>query len=74
MTKKSQNLCLISDTRELLTADSSNLPTDNMTVKLCEFENICQLALLIPIPDEEKKLKAFTKPFEAPQRNVKIKI
>ena len=39
-----------------LTADSSNLPTDNMTVKLCEFENICQLALLIPIPDEEKKL------------------
>ena len=61
MTKKSQNLCLISDTRDVvlclaLTADSSNLSTDNMTVKLCEFENICQLALLIPIPDEEKKL------------------
>ena len=32
------------------------------------------LTLPVPIPDEEKKLKAFIKPFEAPQRSVKIKI
>ena len=47
--------------------------------------NSC-LALHVPIPDEEKQiklnfyfhffvaLKAFIKPFEAPQKSVKIKI
>ena len=34
--------------------------------------NIWRLTLSLPIPDEERK--AFIKPFEAPQRSVKIKI
>ena len=32
------------------------------------------LTLPVPIPDEEKKFKAFIKPFQAPQKKVKIKI
>ena len=32
------------------------------------------LNLPVPIPGEEKKIKAWIKPFEAPQRSVKIKI
>ena len=33
-----------------------------------------KLTLNDPIPDKVKKFKAFIKPFEAPQRSVKIKI
>ena len=32
------------------------------------------LNLPVPIADKERKLKAFIKPVEAPQRSVKIKI
>ena len=32
------------------------------------------LTLPVPIPDEEKKYKAFIKLFQAPQRKVKMKI
>ena len=33
-----------------------------------------KLTLNDPIPDKVEKFKAFIKPFEAPQRSVKIKI
>ena len=36
--------------------------------------NPTRLTLPVPISDDEKKLKAFIKPFEAPQRSLKIKI
>ena len=47
--------------------------------KLCEYleqeGDLHTLTLPISNPDEEKKAsKAFIKPFEAPQRSVKIKI
>ena len=47
--------------------------------KPCEYleqeGDLHTLTLPISIPDEEKKAsKAFIKPFEAPQRSVKIKI
>ena len=47
---------------------------------LLKFRNVFYLTLPIPIPDDEKKegfmkaFKAFIKPFEAPQRSVKMKI
>ena len=36
--------------------------------------NPTRLTLPVPLSDDEKKLKVFIKPFEAPQRSLKIKI
>ena len=38
------------------------------------YEGLNPLLLPVPISNEERKLTAFIKPFEPPQRNVKIEI